>query len=194
MLLIAGMPDPVGRMDGMEVRVEPFRSKLLASTVLLPSFPEDGTLAFGFEQIEPFEGSDPSADADGGTDPDAGMPTGDDGMDSSGDARCRALESFSSRVAPQLFPCRSCHGGTNPAAVDALDLRGLPAGDVEGACTQGWSSVTPDDPLNSPLLVRPDPDSGVPHVFKFSRRQFQNFRNAVLEWLSAEQRARMSDG
>jgi cytochrome c553 len=120
-----------------------------------------------------------------------GEGEGGEGGGGGGGGGCKDVASFTANAQPGLSAsCVSCHGGGNPGATSAVDMRKVNDTSPEGqasACGQILSRVLLADPVNSGLFVAPDPASGTLHDFKFaSAGAFTGFRDQVIQWINQE--------
>ncbi len=104
---------------------------------------------------------------------------------------CKAPDLFTQFATPQLKPCATmCHGGTNAAAQNALDLAHVTDGTQMGqaiACAQTLNRIDPAAPAMSDLLMVVDPGGTANHPYKFpDAMTFDAFAQAVTQWITAE--------
>ncbi len=105
---------------------------------------------------------------------------------------CNNVPAFTSSAQPRLLAsCNNCHGtGGQTAAINSTDMTRLGDLTPEGqaaACAQIKTRINQLDPINSGLLLAPDPGSGTGHPFKFpSAAEFQAFRDQILAWVNQE--------
>lgn len=168
-----GDPDPVDSFSNVSQSVEPGTvAPLGPGTVVLTNWISGGKLSLNFESVSVI---DPLGGQGGGG---GGMPMGP----------CVALMEFEgSAQGPLQGNCTACHGGNNAAATNAVDMSDLP-GDPAATCGQILNRVDLNNPAQSQLFITTDPGGNASHPFKFGGNagNFNNFRDSVSQWITAE--------
>jgi hypothetical protein len=164
----AEIPDPVDSFSGFDETYTLGSDPTLGpGSLVLSQWAADSRMSIAFETIT------------------ATPITGGTGM-------CKDVATFQSDVVPQLmmWPCASmCHGGTNVAAQQQMDLSMIAAMPPDAACAQVLARITPGDPTTSQILVVTDPTQQAVHLFKFAgnTNNYNTFKAAVTPWIMAEQ-------
>jgi hypothetical protein len=138
--------------------------------LLLTNWVPEAKLSIYFEKIEPYN-------SQGGT-----------GGQGPGGGGCADVQSFIDNASGPLGNnCGGCHRGGNQAATNAVDMRDLDT-DPGAACAQVKNRVNLGDPPGSQIFVSTDPNGASGHPFKFGGNvaNFDNFRQAVSVWITAE--------
>jgi hypothetical protein len=168
-----GDPDPVDSFSNVTQQIDAGESAPLGpGTLVLGNWTSGGKLSIAFQAIAVVD------------------PLGNEGGGGGGGASgpCVALLAFEDNAAgPLTQSCRSCHGGNNATATNAVDMSDL-GSDSAAACGQILNRVDLDDPPASQLFVTTNPGGNASHPFKFGGNQtaFNNFVSAVSAWIQAE--------
>ena len=170
------LADAFDSFEGITLSVDPGTAETLGGGgLVLVDFPAGSTLAIHFDAIGP-QVAAPSPMP-------MPMPSPTSG--------CSQVPLFTTHARPALVErCTGCHGGSNPGATSAVDMRSVAdASTVEqrNACNEVLTRVNRADVTSSMLLRASDPDSGVSHDFKFASTSDRDaFQLAVLRWLASE--------
>jgi hypothetical protein len=171
----APVPDPINRFSGIDLVVqEAMESPVGGGTAIftypaqVPSSPQ---ISIHFKTATFANGMEPT--------PNGGSTGG-----------CKAVAAFTATVKPLLQQCLSCHGGGNPAATGATDMRKVNDDAAQGdACTQILTRVSLANPNQSSIIVSVDPGGTVAHAMRNYRvpaEQFTAYRDAMIAWINAE--------
>lgn len=168
----AGDPDPVDSFSNVSQSVEAGSVAALGpGTVVLTNWVGGGKLSLNFATIGTIN---PLGEGGGG----GGGPMGP----------CAAVMAFSnSAEGPLDNNCSGCHGGNNQAATNAVDMTDLGT-DPTAACGQILNRVDLNNPAQSQLFITTNPNGNASHPFKFGGNagNFNNFVDAVTQWINAE--------
>ena len=173
------IPDDTDRFFDVDLDVAPNTSSTIdGGTAAFIGFNVLAPMTISFQTIEVYQ---PPTTGGGGT--------------MSG---CRAIASFMTNAAPALAAggvgtCASCHGGSNAAAVAAVDMTNIGSTDptmLADACKQVLLRVDTDDIANSGLLLAPRIGTTTQHPFKFASQTSDNaFEAAITTWATDEKDA-----
>ena len=168
-------PDPVDSFGDLDHKFpESSAEELGVGTLILTNWEAQAKLGLAFEVAEPYT----STSGEGGGGAGGGTPTG----------ACSAQTEFDASAKPQFQNrCVTCHGGSNGSATAAVDMSQL-GSNSSVACSQILNRVNPATPAMSQIFITTDPNGNAAHPFKFagSTTDFNNFKNQVSIWISAE--------
>jgi hypothetical protein len=162
------IPDPADSFSGLDQTFAFDGDPTLGTgTLILSQWKKGSRLGIAFEKIEAI-------------------------ITSTTGAPCKDVAKFQAEVVPQLqnWTCASqCHGGTNIAAQQMMDLSNLAAMPPDDACSQVRARIVPGNPDQSQILIVTDPTQQAVHLFKFAgnKNKYNTFKAAVTPWILAEQ-------
>jgi hypothetical protein len=161
-------PDPADSFDTVELDLAAGGTTTIGGGLLmLENVPMNAQLSVSFKSIGPSVGSGTTT-----------LPG------------CKAVSTFTTNAQPLLSAnCVSCHGGANSTATNAVDMtkvNDLTTAGQTTACGQILSRVNLVTPAQSGILLAPDPNSGVSHLFKFSTTALPNYQTKMNTWITAE--------
>ncbi len=169
-------PDPINRFGNIDLVVlEGATSYIGGGTAVFVDVVPGSDISVHFRVAEFADGTEPGG--------------GDGGVVGGG---CNNVPAFTSSARAALAQsCGNCHGaGGMTDAINATDMTKIADLTAEGqaaACAQVKTRINELDPINSGLLLAPDPASGTGHPFKFpSAGEFQAFRDQILAWVNQE--------
>lgn len=170
----AAVADPVDSFSGLDERYdEGTAGSLGVGTLILTNWSAEAKLGLGFELAEAYSSMMGSGGDGGG----GGSPTGG----------CGAVAEFDANAAPALNACVGCHAGADGQATGAMDLSDL-ASNSALTCGQVKNRVNFTTPNQSQIFLVTDPGGNASHPFKFGGNagNWNNFRNAVTQWIESE--------